>query len=101
MKVFLCISFIFLNILDVMTTNKVLELGGFEANPLVRLLMRFHLFVPLKIVVTAYVAVIIVFSNSPDSLYLALFVCAFYALLVANNLFQIRRGLKWSRDGES
>ncbi len=101
MEVFLCISFIFLNILDVMTTNKVLELGGFEANPVVRLLMRFHLFVPLKIVATTYVVVIIIFSKSPDGLYLGLFVCAFYALLVANNLFQIRRGLKWLREEES
>ncbi|HOQ42868.1 MAG TPA: DUF5658 family protein [Smithellaceae bacterium] len=101
MEYLLYAGFVILNYLDVVTTNKILKMGGFEANPIVRLLMRFHLFIPAKIALTIFVGMAILLSDSPDNLYLAIFCCVFYALLVANNLFQIHRGMKWMNEEEA
>ena len=91
---FLAIGFIVLSILDVRTTTKVLELGGYEANPIARLLMRWHLFIPVKTIATTVVALIILFSNSNAAIHLGLFSCILYSLIVMNNLWAIRQARK-------
>ncbi|MGD9558697.1 MAG: DUF5658 family protein [Mangrovibacterium sp.] len=101
MEILLSIVLIILNILDVMTTNRILAMGGCEANPVVRLLMRFRLFVPAKIAATVFFVWIVLILKPPDSIYLVVCGCAFYLLLVGNNLYQIHKGLKWLREEES
>jgi hypothetical protein len=67
----------------------------YEANPIVRLLMKWHLFIPVKTTATAVVAMIILFANAPAAIHLGLFSCALYSLLVLNNLWAIRQARKW------
>ena len=95
----LAAGFIVLSILDVRTTSKVLALGGYEANPIVRLLMKWNLFIPFKTIATAAVAMIILFANEPGSIHLGLFSCILYSLIVLNNLWAIRQARKWSQEG--
>ena len=59
----LAVLFIILNILDVTTTRKVLRDGGYEANPIVRFLIRLHLFIPAKIIMVILIIVIMAFSD--------------------------------------
>ena len=101
MELFLCIAFIILNILDVVTTNRILAMGGYEANPIVRLLIKLRLFVPFKAAGTLFFVWIVLTSKTPVSNYLAVFCTLFYLLLVGNNIYQIHRGLKWLREEES
>ncbi len=101
MELFLCITFIILNIMDVMTTNRVLAMGGYEANPIVRLLIKFRLFVPFKAAGTLFFVWIVLTSKPPVSTYLAVSCTLFYVLLVGNNLYQIYKELKCLREEES
>ena len=94
----LATGFIVLSILDVRTTRKVLALGGYEANPIVRVLMKWHLFIPVKTIATAVVAMIILFANVPAAVHLGLFACILYSLIVVNNLWAIRQAHKWSQE---
>ncbi len=44
--ILLAILFIILNILDITSSRKVLRNGGYEANPIARLLMRYQIVYP-------------------------------------------------------
>ena len=86
MNLFFAIYFIILNILDVTTTRKILASGGYEANPIARLLMKFHLFLPVKIIITLSIAVgIITISDLTTNLVL----CGIVSIFVLNNYYQI------------
>ena len=91
MEFLLSIVFIILNILDVTTTNRILSMGGYETNPIVRLLMRFHLFVPCKIAVVIFFVLLVLFSQPPTGLIMAACGCLIYLLIVGNNLYQIHQ----------
>lgn len=86
MLTLLSIIFIILNILDVITTNKILRVGGFEANPIVRLLMEIKMFIPMKILGTLIVLYIIALSNS---LQVGLVCCGIISLFCINNCYQL------------
>ena len=83
--------FYYPNILDVTTTNRILSMGGYETNPLVRLLMRFHLFVPCKIAVIIFFVLLVLFSQPPTGLIMVACGCLLYLLIVGNNLYQIHK----------
>lgn len=91
MNLFFAICFIILNILDVTTTRKILASGGYEANPIARLLMKFHLFIPAKIVITLALAVAIV-GNS--DIVFGLVLCGIISIFVINNYYQIHKYAK-------
>ena len=86
----LAIIFVILNILDITTTRKVLRDGGYEANPIARLLMRFHLFIPAKIIMIIIVlSMMIVFDENAGTT-LGFIVCGIYGFIVWNNFRTIR-----------
>ncbi|HBL53070.1 MAG TPA: hypothetical protein DDZ34_03300 [Syntrophaceae bacterium] len=91
MELFLCLCFIILNILDVTTTNRILSMGGYEANPIVWLLMKFHLFIPCKIAAVIFFVLLVLFSQPPTGLIMAACGCLLYLLIVGNNLYQIHQ----------
>lgn len=101
MEIFLCIALIILNIIDVITTYKILSMGGYEVNPISRLLIKLHLFVPFKAAATLCFVWIVLIPKPPVSFYLAVFCTLFYVLIVGNNLYQIHNELKWLRENES
>ena len=86
MNEFLALSFIILNFLDFTTTNKILALGGCEANPIVKVLMRLHLFIPFKIGLTLFLAGTILSSKSFNN---GLILCGVISLFVINNYYQL------------
>ena len=86
----LAILFVILNILDVRTTRKVLNQGGYEANPLARLLMRLHLFIPAKVLMVILIIVIMAFSDRGTGIYTGIICCGIYSFIVWNNLRSIR-----------
>jgi len=87
----LAVLFIILNILDVTTTRKVLRDGGYEANPIVRFLIRLHLFIPAKIIMVILIIVIMAFSDRGTGIYTGIICCGIYSFIVWNNLRSITR----------
>ncbi|OPY17908.1 MAG: hypothetical protein A4E74_00965 [Syntrophus sp. PtaB.Bin075] len=84
---------IILNILDVYTTRLALKQGGYEANPLVRFLMRNHLFIPVKAAVVTAVIMLMAASDQHTALLTGVFCCLIYLAIVGNN-FRTLRHLK-------
>ena len=82
----LAIIFIILNILDITTTRKVLRNGGYEANPIVRLLMRFHLFIPVKIVMIFIILLMMAVMDENTGISLGIICCGIYGFIVLNNV---------------
>ena len=62
LNILLSIVFTFLNVIDVITTNRILALDGEEMNPIIRVLMRFKLFIPVKIISNIIIIYIIMLS---------------------------------------
>ena len=86
----LALLFIILNILDITTTRKVLRNGGFEANPIARLLMRFHLFIPVKIGMIIIILLLMVALDENTGITLGMIVCGIYGFIVWNNFQAIK-----------
>ncbi len=86
----LAIIFVILNILDITTTRKVLRDGGYEANPIANLLMRFHLFIPAKIIMIIIVLSMMTVLDENTSITLGIIVCGIYGFIVWNNYRTIR-----------
>ena len=86
----LAMLFIILNILDVTTTRKVLRNGGYEANPIARLLMRCHLFMPAKIAMVIIVLLLMVIAGEETGINTAILCCGIYGFIVWNNFETIR-----------
>lgn len=84
MNIILALVFIILNVIDIITTNIILENGGTEANPIVRFLMKHGLFIPLKIIMTVFVAYLVVGSVGTGVI-----VCLIMIIVVSNNCYQI------------
>jgi hypothetical protein len=82
--------FIILNVLDVTTTRKVLRNGGYEANPIARLLMRFHLFLPAKIIMVIIILLMMAVLYENTGITLGMIVCGIYGFIVWNNFRTIR-----------
>ena len=88
--ILLAILFIILNILDITTTRKVLRNGGYEANPLAKLLMRFHLFIPAKIVMVMIILLMMAVLDENTGIKLGIICCGIYGFIVWNNFRAIR-----------
>ncbi len=86
MSEFLGLCFIILNLLDVTSTKKILSLGGREDNPIVRFLMKIKLFIPIKILVTLFLAAFIVTDKSGLTGFV---LCGVILLFVINNYIQL------------
>lgn len=86
----LAILFIILNILDITTTRKVLRNGAYEANPLARLLMRFHLFLPAKIITVLLILLIMIMAEEEIGIKTGLICCGIYGFIVWNSFRTIR-----------
>jgi hypothetical protein len=86
----LAILFIILNILDVTTTRKILRNGGYEANPIARLLMRFHLFLPAKIGMVIIILLMMVEMDENTGITLGIICCGIYGFIVWSNFRTIR-----------
>ncbi len=86
----LAIIFVILNILDITTTRKVLRDGGYEANPIARLLMRFHLFIPVKIIMIIIILSMMIVLKEDSGIMLGMIVCGIYGFIVWNNFRTIR-----------
>lgn len=82
----LSLIFIILNILDVYTTVRALKQGGYEANPLVRFLMRKNLFIPVKAAAVIAVIILMATSDPQTALLTGSFCCLIYLAIVGNNL---------------
>jgi hypothetical protein len=82
--------FIILNILDMTTTGKVLSNGGYEANPIARVLMRFHLFIPAKIIMVLFILLIMITAEEETGIKTGLICCGIYCFIVWNNYRTIR-----------
>ena len=87
----LAIIFIILNILDITTTRKVLRNGGYEANPIAKLLMRFHLFIPGKVGMVIIILWMMAASDTDTGMTLGIICCGMYALVVWKNFRTIKR----------
>jgi hypothetical protein len=87
----LAIFFVILNILDVTTTRTVLRNGGREVNPIARMLMRFHLFIPAKTGMVIIVLLIMSLSDTDTGTTLGVICCVMYVLVVWNNFRAIKR----------
>lgn len=81
--------FIVLNILDVVTTRKVLGDGGYEANPIARLLMRFHLFIPAKIGMVFFVVLVMIGADENIGMKCGVICNGIYLFIVIFNLRSI------------
>ncbi|MHB8093193.1 MAG: DUF5658 family protein [Syntrophales bacterium] len=79
--------FIILNILDITTTRKVLRSGAYEANPLARLLMRFNLFLPAKLIM---VLLIMIMAEEEIGIKTWLICCGIYGFIVWNSFRMIK-----------
>ena len=86
----LAMLFIILNILDVTTTRNVLKNGGYEANPIARLLMRFHLFLPAKVIMVILILLIMMAADEETGIKTGIICCGIYLFIVWNNLRTIR-----------
>lgn len=82
--------FIILNVLDVTTTGKVLRNGGYEANPIARLLMRFHLFIPAKIIMVLFILLTMIMTEGETGIMTGLICCGIYGFILWNNFRTIR-----------
>ncbi len=86
MNIFFAALFIILNFLDFITTKKILDLGGEEISPIPKLLMKIHLFTPIKIIITLFISFCIV--NSSDIL-TGIILCGIISIFVINNYYQL------------
>lgn len=86
----LALLFIILNILDITTTKKVLRNGGYEVNPIARLLMKFHLFLLAKILMVIIILLMMTMTNETAGITVGLICCGIYGFIVLNNLLTIR-----------
>ena len=94
----LAIFFIILNILDITTTRKILSHGGYEANPIARLLMRFHLFIPAKIIMVLFILLIMIMADEKTGINTGILCCGIYCFIVWSNYRTIRLQAQLKRE---
>jgi hypothetical protein len=85
LKIFLSILFTFLNIVDIITTNQILARDGEEMNPIIRVLMKFNLFIPVKIISNIFIVYIILISPIKTGI----ICCAIMSIFGINNCIQL------------
>ncbi len=78
----LAMLFIVLNILDITTTKKILRNGGYEANPIARLSMRLHLFLPAKIGMVIIILLMMAVMDENKGITLGIIGCGIYSFIV-------------------
>lgn len=86
MDILLSVIFVVLNFLDFITTRKILSLNGYEMNPIVRFLMKFNIFLPVKIIVTLILAIVIIISPNYTP---GIILCIIMSVVVINNYYQL------------
>ena len=86
MNTFFAALFIILNFLDFTTTKKILALGGEEFSPIPKLLMKIHLFTPIKIFVTLFISFFIV---TRSNILTGVILCGIISIFVINNYYQL------------
>jgi hypothetical protein len=98
MDVFLSLSvllftlLILLQIIDIVTTLKILELGGYEANPIMRKAMELFGVKPALIgVKSVYVILLLLAFLYLNSLVFWILMCLFYLAIVVNNVIVYKR----------
>ena len=85
LNILLSIVFTFLNVIDIITTNRILALDGEEMNPIIRVLMRFKLFIPVKIISNIIIIYIIMLSPIKTGIIL----CCIISFFSINNCVQL------------
>ena len=85
LNILLSIVFTFLNVIDVITTNRILALDGEEMNPIIRVLMRFKLFIPVKII--ANIIIVYIIMSSPIKT--GIICCIIISIFSINNCVQL------------
>lgn len=86
MSIFLALCFIILNILDITTTRKIIALGGSELNPIPWLLMKLKIFVPVKMIITLFIALFMVNNQNITNNFI---LCAIISIFVVSNYYQL------------
>lgn len=90
----LAVFFVILNILDVKTTQKILKNGGYEANPIARLLMKFHLFIPTKIIMVIIILFVMFKADNDMGMMTGVICCGIYIPIILSNYRTIRLQLQ-------
>jgi hypothetical protein len=85
LKVLFSVVFTFLNVIDVITTNRILARGGEEMNPFIRILMKFNLFIPIKIAANLFIIYLILMS----SITTGIVCCLIMSVFAINNCIQL------------
>ncbi|HQF37304.1 MAG TPA: DUF5658 family protein [Candidatus Dojkabacteria bacterium] len=86
MNLFFATIFIILNILDIITTKKIISLGGYEVNLIPRMLLKIKLFTPVKLAVTIALSIFIMIN---EDVYIGIIFCGIMSLFVINNYYQL------------
>ena len=68
----------------------ILKNGGYEANPLARLLMRFHLFLTAKIIMVLLILLVMIMAEEEIGIKTWLICCGIYGFIVWNSFRMIR-----------
>jgi len=85
LNILISIVFTFLNVVDIITTNRILARDGEEMNPIIRILMRFNLFVPVKIISNIFIIYIIIISPIKTGI----ICCCIISFFSINNCVQL------------
>lgn len=90
MIVAICIAILVLNILDYLTTRKILKNGGVELNPIMKWCIEKNLFMPVKSILTLFVAGLIYFFRNNNYVVIAgLVIVVGYVWIVWHNWRQL------------
>jgi len=85
LNILFSVVFTFLNIVDIITTNQVLARDGEEMNPIIRILMRFNLFIPVKIIGN----IIIIYLILITPIKTGIVCCIIMSIFAINNCIQL------------
>lgn len=91
----LLLSYLYLNILDMRLTNRILNDGGYEMNPIIRLFQArnkqyWHISKFILIIVSCIFIIITSAINILFGLFIAIVCNIIYLLIVMHNFYQIK-----------
>jgi len=89
MIVAICIAILVLNILDYLTTRKILKNGGVELNPIMKWCIEKNLFMPVKSILTLFVVGLIYFFRNNYVVIAGLVIVVGYVWIVWHNWRQL------------
>jgi hypothetical protein len=92
LSLLLFLSLVILQIVDIITTIKILELGGYEANPIMRKAMELFGVKPALIgVKSVYVILLLLAFLYLNSLVFWILMCLIYLAIGVNNVIVYKR----------